>query len=68
MRPDQSVPLLLLCLLASGNSPAAVRHVDVNNASPASLYLSWASAATNIQDAVDPTSTPGRGFYRATEP
>ncbi len=53
-----STPLFLqfaatLLTFLAFNIPAAVRYVDVNSASNAPPYTSWATAATNIQDAVD---------------
>jgi len=43
---------ILLPLLGS-NGEAAIRYVNQANPSPVPPYTDWASAATNIQDAID---------------
>jgi len=50
-----AVPVLLL---AEELACAAVRYVDVNSVNPTPPYTNWATAATNIQDAVD-AAMPG---------
>ena len=51
---SRSLSLLVLCSIAINHTALALtRYVNLNNPTPSSPYTSWASAATNIQNAID---------------
>src|SRR5262245_21032633 len=47
------IAVVLLALISPTDGVAAVRHVNASNATPASPYTNWVTAATTIQAALD---------------
>ena len=56
MKPGPLLLLFALLLCLATPVLAATHYVNLNNSSPASPYTNWASAAQNIQDAIDASS------------
>lgn len=53
IQPRECLLTGMILLMAGTPAPAATRFVDLNSATPAAPFLSWNTAATNIQDAID---------------
>jgi len=64
--------VLSVLVFTAMSARAAVHYVNVNNATPSAPYITWPTAATNIQDAVDVAAagdqiTVTNGVYQSGE-
>src|SRR4051794_10344772 len=59
--------LCALSILSWQSALASVHYVDVNSTNATPPYTNWATAATNIQDAVD-AAVAGAGQNTVTNP
>src|SRR5689334_6814632 len=55
LRASGVAVVVIPALLADGGT---IRYVDINNANPTTPYISWGTAAADIQTAID-ASDPG---------
>src|ERR1035441_8658569 len=71
-RTMKTLPCLTLFLLLALHAAATTFYVNASNPVPGSPFTTWSTAATNIQDAIDVSSSGDtilvtNGIYQAVE-